>query len=54
MGARGTAYKFDGMDILSDEFWLIGLALVLGSVSALIPALQVYRTDVAQTLVEVS
>lgn len=43
-----------GWIILSDEFWLIGLALVLGSVSALIPALQVYRTDVAQTLVEVS
>ncbi len=43
-----------GWIILSDEFWLIGLALVLGSVSALIPALQVYRTDVAQTLVEVA
>ena len=43
-----------GWIILPDEFWLIGLALVLGSVSALIPALQVYRTDVAQTLVEVS
>lgn len=43
-----------GWIILPDEFWLIGLALVLGGVSALIPALQVYRTDVAQTLVEVS
>jgi len=43
---------FTGWIFLAEEFYLIGLALVLGGISALIPAIQVYRTDVAQTLVE--
>lgn len=43
---------FTGWIFLTEEFYLIGLALVLGGISALIPAIQVYRTDVAQILVE--
>lgn len=43
---------FTGWIFLAEEFYLIGLALILGGISALIPAIQVYRTDVAQTLVE--
>ena len=43
-----------GWIFLVEEYWLVALALALGGLSALVPAVQVYRTDVAQILAEAS
>jgi len=35
-----------------EELWLIGIALLVGVVASISPALQAYRTDIARTLAE--
>lgn len=39
-----------GWTFVTHEYMLLGLALLIGTVSALLPAIQAYRTDIAQTL----
>jgi putative ABC transport system permease protein len=39
-----------GGTFISAELWLIGLAVGVGVLAALVPAISAYRTDVAQTL----
>ncbi len=43
-------YSFSGLRFLPEEVWLLGGALVVGFVAALIPALQARRTDISETL----
>ena len=43
-------FGFDGWQWVSGEGWVVAGALVLGLVSGLIPAIQAYRTDIAQIL----
>jgi putative ABC transport system permease protein len=43
MGLTGLAWR-------AEEFYLVGLALAVGLLAALIPAIQAYRTDIAATL----
>ncbi len=35
---------------VAEELWLIGIALAVGVVAALLPAWRAYRTDIAHTL----
>lgn len=51
-GAMTEAYRyqFTGMRFLKEELLLIGGALIIGFVAAVIPALQASRTDIANTL----
>ncbi len=42
--------ELTGWIFFPQELWLILLALVVGALAALIPAIQAYRTDIAQTL----
>ncbi len=44
--------SISGGVFLNEEFWLIGLAIVVGIISAVIPAIQAYRTDISGTLAE--
>src|SRR5690606_24685587 len=46
--AQGVALT--GWTFLPSEVWLIVIALGVGTVAALLPAWQAYRTDIAQTL----
>lgn len=43
-------YSFSGLQFLPEEIWLLGGALAVGFVAALIPALQARRTDISETL----
>ncbi len=43
-------YSFTGWKILPEEIWLLGGALFVGFVAALIPALQARSTDISETL----
>lgn len=43
-------YSFTGWKFLPEEIWLLGGALVVGLVAALIPALQARKTDISETL----
>ena len=52
------AASFPGLETLGlsgrnwvfEEIYVIGLALLIGLIAALIPAIQAYRTDIAVTL----
>lgn len=44
--------SISGGVFLQEELWLIGLAIVVGIISAVIPAIQAYRTDISGTLAE--
>lgn len=48
--AQAEQMKLTGWMWAPEEAWLFALALGVGIVSALIPAIQAYRTDIAQTL----
>ena len=39
-----------GLLLRTEEFYLVLLALGVGALAALIPAIQAYRTDIAATL----
>jgi putative ABC transport system permease protein len=43
-------YSFSGWKFLPQEFWLLGGALAVGFVAALIPAIQARKTDISDTL----
>ncbi|MEZ4958479.1 MAG: ABC transporter permease [Saprospiraceae bacterium] len=45
-------YSFSGWRFLREEIWLLGGALAVGFVAALLPALQAGRTDISETLAE--
>lgn len=41
---------FTGLTWVIEEWWLIAVAIVVGIVAAVLPALRAYRTDIARTL----
>lgn len=43
-------YPVTGLQFLGEELWLIGIALAVGLLAAVIPAWRAYRTDVAGIL----
>ena len=43
-------YPVTGLAFHFEEFWLVGVALVVGAAAALLPAWRAYRTDVARIL----
>ena len=45
-------YSFTGWKWLSEEWMVFGVALVLGFVAAVIPAIQAAKTDINKTLSE--
>ncbi|MFK8009162.1 MAG: ABC transporter permease [Saprospiraceae bacterium] len=45
-------YSFTAMKFLKEEFYLLGGALFIGFVAAVIPAYQAFKTDISQTLTE--
>jgi putative ABC transport system permease protein len=45
-------YSFTGFLFLKEEFILLGGALIIGFVAAVIPALQAYRTQISRTLTD--
>lgn len=49
---QAAHFAFTGWLWLPVEWWLLGTAVLLGLVAALIPAIQAYRTDIAATLAD--
>lgn len=45
-------YSFTAMKFLKEEFYLLGGALFIGLIAAVIPAYQAFKTDISQTLTE--
>ncbi len=45
-------YTFSGWLLLREELYLLGAALLIGFVAAVLPALQASRTDISRTLAE--
>ncbi len=45
-------YSFTAFKFLKEEFYLLGGALFIGFLAAIIPAIQAFRTDISQTLTE--
>lgn len=43
-------YSFSGMQFLKEEIWLLGGALAIGFVAAIIPAFEARNTDISETL----
>ena len=41
---------FTGLTWVKEEFWLIAVAIGVGIIAAILPALRAYRTDIARTL----
>jgi putative ABC transport system permease protein len=50
MFAEAQQFAVTGSVFLTEEIWILLLAIGIGVVSSLIPALLAYRTDIAQTL----
>lgn len=47
---QGYHYKFDAWSFSSVELALLGMALLIGLISAIIPAIKAYKTDISTTL----
>ncbi len=45
-------YSFTGLLFLAEEFLILGAALIIGFLAALIPAFQAYKTQIAYTLTD--
>ena len=45
-------YPVSGLEWRAEELWLVGVALGVGVVAALLPAWRAYRTDVSRTLAQ--
>ena len=45
-------YSFSSTKFLVEEFYLLGGAVFIGFIAAIIPAYQAFRTDISQTLSE--
>ena len=43
-------YSFTGKNFLTEEWYLLGGALLVGFIAAIIPAFQAFRTDISETL----
>ena len=48
--SSAKAIGITGFTFLAEEFYVVGLALLIGLLAALIPAIQAYRTDIAMVL----
>ena len=45
-------YDLNSFLVLNEEFWLLGLSIFIGLISSLIPALQVYKMNISETLAD--
>ena len=45
-------YNFSSFRILNEEYWLLGLSVLIGVVSSLIPAIQVYKMNISKILAD--
>jgi len=50
--ASQQQYAVSGLEWRPEELWVVGAALVIGLVAALLPAWRAYRTDVSRTLAQ--
>ena len=39
-----------GLTFIMEELWILGASLLLGILAAIIPAMQVFKTDISRTL----
>ena len=49
---KNMNYNLDAIEILNQEFWLFGLCLLIGLISSIIPALQVYKLNISKILAD--
>ena len=45
-------YSLSFLYILNEEFWLLGLSILIGLISSLIPAIQVYKMNISEILAD--
>jgi len=45
-------YNLDSIKILNEEYWLLGLSVLIGLISSLIPAIQVYKMNISKILAD--
>ena len=45
-------YNLDTIRILNEEYWLLGLSVLIGLISSLIPAIQVYKMNISKILAD--
>ena len=45
-------YNLNSFKVLSEEYWLLGLSVLIGLVSSLIPAIQVYKMNISKILAD--
>ena len=45
-------YNFSSFKILNEEYWLLGLSILIGTISSLIPAIQVYKMNISKILAD--
>ena len=45
-------YNFSSFRILNEEYWLLGLSILIGIISSLIPAIQVYKMNISKILAD--
>jgi len=45
-------YNLDTIRILNEEYWLLGLSILIGLISSLIPAIQVYKMNISKILAD--
>ena len=45
-------YSLSSLYILNEEFWLLGLSILIGLISSLIPAIQVYKMNISEILAD--
>tara|TARA_B100001094_G_scaffold322922_1_gene372970 strand:- start:5368 stop:6600 length:1233 start_codon:yes stop_codon:yes gene_type:complete len=49
---KNMNYNLDTIEILNKEFWLFGLCLLIGLISSIIPAVQVYKMNISKILAD--
>ena len=45
-------YNLDAIRILNEEYWLLGLSILIGLISSLIPVIQVYKMNISKILAD--
>jgi putative ABC transport system permease protein len=45
-------YNINSFKVLSEEYWLLGLSVLIGLISSLIPAIQVYKMNISKILAD--
>jgi len=45
-------YNLNSFKILNEEYWLLGLCILIGVISSLIPAIQVYKMNISKILAD--